>query len=62
MTIPQGFFSKIKLATGYQTTLFDWMTLYSLNPPPLQRGGIEFLKFGNKGGDEIFFLEREGLC
>ena len=23
-------------------------------------GGIDFLKFGNKGGDEIFFLEREG--
>ena len=25
------------------------------------KGGIDFLKFGNKGGDEIFFLEREGL-
>ena len=24
-------------------------------------GGIGFLKFGNKGGDKIFFLEREGL-
>ena len=24
-------------------------------------GGIDFLKFGNKGGGEIFFLEREGL-
>ena len=34
-------------------------------PPPfpsyLQRGGIDFLKFLNKGGDEIFFLERDGL-
>ena len=29
--------------------------------PPLQRGGIDFLKFGNKGGDKTFFLEREGL-
>ena len=29
---------------------------------PLCKGGvIDFLKFGNKGGDEIFFLEREGL-
>ena len=24
-------------------------------------GGIDFLKFRNKGGDKIFFLEREGL-
>ena len=24
--------------------------------------GTDFLKFGNKGGDEIFFLEREGDC
>ena len=24
-------------------------------------GGIDFLSFGSKGGDEIFFLEREGL-
>ena len=30
-------------------------------PPHLTKGGIDFLKFGNKGGDEIFFLEREGL-
>ena len=32
-------------------------------PPPLlfTKGGIDFLKFCNKGGDEIFFLEREGL-
>ena len=31
-------------------------------PPPffLYRG-IEFLKFGNKGGDNRFFLQREGL-
>ena len=29
--------------------------------PPLQRGWIDFLKFGNKGGDKIFFLERKGL-
>ena len=32
--------------------------------PPLSffiNGGIDFLKFDNKGGDEIFFLEREGL-
>ena len=37
--------------------------LHSLTPPPLHKGGggINFLKFGNKGGDEIFFLEREGL-
>ena len=23
--------------------------------PPFTKGGIDFLKFGNKGGDEIFF-------
>ena len=35
--------------------------LIILSIVPLQReGGIEFLKFGDKGGDEIFFLEREG--
>ena len=31
------------------------------HPPPFTKGGIDFLKFGNEGGDEIFFLEREGL-
>ena len=39
-------------------------TIHSSNPPPpppLQRGRIDFLKFGNKGGDKIIFLEREGL-
>ena len=39
--------------------------IHSLNPPfpPLYKGGggIDFLKFSNKGGDKIFFLEREGL-
>ena len=32
-------------------------------PPPLlyKGGGIDFLKFGIKGGDKIFFLEREEL-
>ena len=33
-------------------------------PPPLTKwggGGVDFLKFGNEGGDEIFFLEKEGL-
>ena len=31
-------------------------------PPPLfLYRGIEFLKFGNKGGDNRFFLQREGL-
>ena len=30
-------------------------------PPPFIKGGIDFLKFGNKSGDEIFFLEKEGL-
>ena len=29
--------------------------------PLLQRGRIDFLKFGNKGGDKMFFLETEGL-
>ena len=32
--------------------------------PPLHtftKGWIDFLKFGNKGGDKIFFPEREGL-
>ena len=29
--------------------------------PILYKEGIDFLKFGNKGGDEIFFLERKGL-
>ena len=32
-----------------------------LPPPPFLYRGIEFLKFGNKGGDKRFFLEREGL-
>ena len=41
----------VKLCTVY----------HSLNPPPFTKGGIDFLKFGSKGGDEIFFLEREGL-
>ena len=30
-------------------------------PPFIKGEGIDFFKFGNKGGDEIFFLEREGL-
>ena len=30
-------------------------------PPFSKEGGIDFLKFGNKGGDKIFFLERKGL-
>ena len=30
-------------------------------PYSIIKGGIDFLKFGNKRGDEIFFLEREGL-
>ena len=34
-------------------------------PPSFIKGvgvaGIDFLKFGNKSGDEKFFLEREGL-
>ena len=34
---------------------------HSSKPPALQRGGIQFLKFGKEVGDEIFFLEREGL-
>ena len=29
--------------------------------PPPPGGEIDYLKFGNKDGDEIFFLEREGL-
>ena len=39
--------------------------LHSLNPPHdtpiLYKGGVDFLKFGNEGGDKIFFLEMEGL-
>ena len=50
--------------------------LYTLNPlvaisnghmltnssnPLFIKGGIDFLKFGNKDRDEIFFLERKGL-
>ena len=35
------------------------------SPPPFTKGeegeGIDFLKFGNKGEDKIFFLDREGL-
>ena len=39
-----------------------FMKVHSSNPsPPFTKGGIDFLKFGNKGGDEVFFLEREGL-
>ena len=34
---------------------------HSSNPPPFIKGGTDFLKFDNKGGDETFFLEREGL-
>ena len=42
----------------------DATRMHSLNPPPpppLQRRVIDFLKFGNRSGDEIFFLGREGL-
>ena len=28
---------------------------------PLYKGGIDFHKFGNKGGDGILFLEKEGF-
>ena len=38
-----------------------WSLFVIVQTPPLQKGGIDFLKFGNKGGDEIFFLEREEL-
>ena len=32
----------------------------SSNSPFTKGGwGVDFLKFGNKGGDKIFFLERE---
>ena len=34
---------------------------HSSNPPLYKRGVTDFLKFDNKSGDEIFFLEREGL-
>ena len=30
-------------------------------PRPLYKGVIEFVLFGNKGGDEMFFLERVEL-
>ena len=33
----------------------------TLPPPAFIKGGIDFLKFGNNGGDEIFVLEREEL-
>ena len=29
--------------------------------PPFYKGGIDFLKFGNKVGDERLFLKSEGL-
>ena len=47
----------------FVTCGFEIVTCAWFDPPPLQRGrgGIDFLKFGDKGGDEIFFLEREGL-
>ena len=32
------------------------------NPPlSFTKGGTDFLRFGNNGGDKIFFLEREGF-
>ena len=35
---------------------------HSSTPPSLfMKVGIDLLKFGNKGGDEIFVLERERL-
>ena len=34
---------------------------YSSNPSPFYKGGTDFLKFDNKGGNETFFLEREGV-
>ena len=39
------------------------MTCHSSNPPRPGGGGggVDFLKFANMGGDEIFFLEMEGL-
>ena len=32
-------------------------------PPPVSftKGGTDFLRFGNNGGDKIFFLEKEGF-
>ena len=34
---------------------------FIVRTPPFTRGGIDILRFGNKGGGKIFFLEREGL-
>ena len=32
-----------------------------LEPPPLLRGGVEFLKFSKKGGVQNFTVKSEGL-
>ena len=29
--------------------------------PPFTKRGIDFLKFGNKGGDKIFFSRKGGV-
>ena len=54
------------MASRYFTQVVD---LRSLNPHPTPAppykggggGGIDYHKFGKKGGDEIFFIERGGL-
>ena len=41
--------------------LIHLQCLNIVRTPSPYKGGVDFLKFGNKGGDEIYFLEREGL-
>ena len=49
------------------STAFQRFSIVRTLPPPFTKGGeglgggIDFLIFGNKGGDKKFFLEREGL-
>ena len=54
--IDTGFLSIIMLVI-----LINILGTFIVRTPPLQGGGIDILRFGNKGGGKIFFLEREGL-
>ena len=47
--------------TDFHVELFDIHRMLHSSNSPFTKGWIDFLKFGDKGGDKIFFLEREGL-
>ena len=55
----------LKITNSHYLLLNTHSSNPPLPPPPsipsVIKRGIDFLKFGSKGGDEIYFLKREGL-